>query len=110
MPVYVARLDRGVRPIGRWSTRTSRSNDSRTAGSSASTWLTRVDLPEPDTPVTAVSTQRGMSTDTVGAGDGPGAAPEPCDPAAVEHAAPGLARPRPDVDDPARTPYDVKVV
>jgi len=35
---------------------------SRAATSSASTWLTKVDFPEPETPVTLVSTPRGRST------------------------------------------------
>ncbi|CAM5594707.1 hypothetical protein SVIOM342S_04538 [Streptomyces violaceorubidus] len=54
-PVYVARLERGVRPIGRWSTETSRSTPARSSVISP----TRVDFPEPDTPVTAVSTPSG---------------------------------------------------
>ena len=49
-------------------------------------------------------------TEQVGTGDRLGDVLETCDRAAVEHAAAGLARSRTDVDDPVRTPYDVKVV
>ena len=86
-------LERGVRPMGFWSTRTRRlipasppiicppsvagagaasgsvSSASasmawprRSATSSTSTWLTRLDLPEPDTPVTVVNTPSGKAT------------------------------------------------
>ena len=87
----MARLERGVRPIGFWSTRTSRGDalhaggdpavrflgDRRLGGlavsssassgswprwrqtSSTRAWLTRLDLPEPETPITAVMTPSG---------------------------------------------------
>src|SRR5439155_15276036 len=78
-PVYVAGLDRGVRPIGDWSTRTSLSTLSSPvtrvcrpgtcraplslfASTDARMSLTSVDLPEPETPVTDVSTPSGNDT------------------------------------------------
>src|SRR5579872_2056567 len=80
-PVYVAALDRGVRPMGCWSTATTLSTWSTPEIESCSaatvlaplTWrsrelskmaLTRVDLPEPDTPVTATNLPSGMLTVT----------------------------------------------
>ena len=77
-PMYVAGFDRGVRPIGDWSTsmilsswsrpssavraRPRRARCSRFATALYSTSLTSVDLPEPDTPVTHVSTPSGTRT------------------------------------------------
>ena len=86
----MARFERGVRPIGRWSTTTNRSSRSipatmrppvdaagassidnssgssagaaapkRSEASSTSAWLTRLDFPEPETPVTVVRTPSG---------------------------------------------------
>ncbi len=78
-PVYVAGLDRGVRPIGDWSTPTTLSSCSvpvirrcRPRGSLVpfswfasagySTSLTSDDLPDPDTPVTATKVPSGTVT------------------------------------------------
>src|SRR5690606_35117001 len=75
-PVYVAGFDRGVRPMGDWSTPTTLSTCSipltrvcRPGTSRAPlTWLastayrmslTRVDLPDPETPVTAMNCPSG---------------------------------------------------
>ncbi len=107
---------------------------------SASTCVTSVDCPEPDTPVTAVSTQSGTSTDTsrrlwretplrcsqpcgVRGGDqrlgapeqvlARGRLPDPLktgDRAAVQHAPAALTRAGADVHHPVRPPYDVHVV
>ena len=72
-------MDRGVRPIGDWSTRTSLSTWSRPltrvcrpgtclaplsllASTDARMSFTSVDFPEPDTPVTEVSTPSGNET------------------------------------------------
>ena len=61
----------GRRPPGRPRRRVSSSSAEASSGrwvprcratTSASTWLTRVDLPEPETPVTAVRTPSGTST------------------------------------------------
>src|ERR1700736_6894389 len=77
--MYVAGLDRGVRPIGDWSPEMILSTCSRPwmrrwaparcrvrcrrlATALYSTSLTSVDLPEPDTPVTQVRTPRGTLT------------------------------------------------
>ena len=78
-PVYVAGLERGVRPIGDWSTwmilsscpspsiavcrpGRVRARCRRLPTALKSTSLTSVDLPEPLTPVTAVSTPSGILT------------------------------------------------
>ena len=78
-PVYVAGLERGVRPIGDWSTWMIlsswlrprivvcrpgcwRARCSRLPTALNRTSLTSVDLPEPLTPVTAVSTPSGTLT------------------------------------------------
>ena len=77
--VYVAGFDRGVRPIGDWSMSITLSNTSIPSTDSCSpgfvrilcSWLaaalktislTSVDLPEPDTPVTAMNLPTGNST------------------------------------------------
>src|SRR5437879_2849244 len=81
MPVYVAGLERGVRPMGAWSIDTTLSTPSspstashsptgpvalyslaRAAGSRVSS--TRLDLPLPLTPVKQVSRPRGTSAVT----------------------------------------------
>ncbi len=81
-PVYVAGFERGVRPIGPWSTCTTLSSSSvpvtrvclpgtrraplrREASTSYRMSLTSEDLPEPLTPVTDVSTPSGKSTVTL---------------------------------------------
>lgn len=56
----MARLERGVRPIGFWSTTTSRP----TASSSSEISPISVDLPDPETPVTAVNAPSGNSART----------------------------------------------
>src|ERR687890_715461 len=78
-PVYVAGLDRGVRPIGDWSTPTTLSTWSTPlirvcrpgtirapliwlASTVYRMSLTRVDLPEPLTPVTAMNWPSGKPT------------------------------------------------
>src|SRR6185295_6136666 len=75
-PVYVAGFERGVRPLGLWSTLTTLSNLSSTSISSKGAgsaeleyrWraaaryrvsFTSVDLPEPETPVTQVRSPTG---------------------------------------------------
>ena len=78
-PVYVAGLDRGVRPMGDWSMATTLSMCARPrtflyasggvfepkkccARTRYSVSLIRVDLPEPDTPVMHVNVPRGKRT------------------------------------------------
>src|SRR5262245_37369597 len=78
-PVYVAGLDRGVRPIGDWSTPTTLSTWSSPetlvcrpgtrrapliwlARTEYRMSLTSVDFPEPDTPVTATNCPSGNGT------------------------------------------------
>src|SRR5258708_38045503 len=80
-PVYVAGLDRGVRPIGPWSTCTTLSRCcmpvtrvclpgtirvpcSSLASALYRMSLTSVDLPDPETPVTATSKPSGNATST----------------------------------------------
>ena len=79
--VYVAGFERGVRPIGAWSMSITLSKQSipstascapgfvrvrlsRFASALNTISLTSVDLPEPETPVTATSLPTGNSTST----------------------------------------------
>ena len=171
----MARFERGVRPIGFWSTQTRRfsrsmpatmrppvgpvTGRSRSMGSaiplasasagfcpsdattrSSSAWLTRLDLPEPDTPVTAVMTPSGNAASRarrllrvtpsrrsqprgvrgvrrvglrrrqIAAGDRARDVAQAIRRTAVEHLAAARSGARTDVDDPVGVAHDVQLV